>query len=81
MPLPVSFKEITLEEVKLYIEKLNKHKATGDDGITGETLKAASDDTLKYLLVVYTGVGENESPPQHWKSGIIVKLQKEGRFT
>lgn len=56
-PLPASSEEtekITLEEVKLSIEKLNiNYNATSDDSITEEMLTAASDDTLKHLLELY----------------------------
>lgn len=36
LPLPATSEEITPEELKPSIEKVNNHKANGDDGITGE---------------------------------------------
>lgn len=36
LPLPATSEEITPEGLKPSIEKVNNHKANGDDGITGE---------------------------------------------
>jgi hypothetical protein len=73
--------DITLEEIKVVIKKLKKHKATGDDSITGEMLKAGDPNTLKYLLILYNQVWQNELPPKQWKNGNIVKLPKNGNLT
>ena len=79
MPLlNTSCENITLEEIKSTIKNLKNHKATGDDGISGEMLKAADDTSLNHLLYLFNQIWQNESPPQQWKNGIIVKLPKKG---
>ncbi|XP_039282916.1 uncharacterized protein LOC120351043 [Nilaparvata lugens] len=74
--------EIPLErlvrEVQLAVEKLNRNKAPGEDGIPAELLKDAGDHLAEQLQKVIHKVWVTERMPEDWTVGLICPIHKKG---
>ncbi|XP_052261550.1 uncharacterized protein LOC127865671 [Dreissena polymorpha] len=76
--LDINLGNITVTEVNEAIHKLKNGKASGDDGVCPEMLKAADTVTPQLLCQILQKIWESEEAPSDWKTGTIVKLPKKG---
>ena len=68
----------TKSEIMKALKEIKNGKAAGIDEIPAEILKADVDMTAKILLPLFRDVWNEESPPEDWLQGIIVKIPKKG---
>ena len=71
---------ITVGEVKEAIRKLKNGKAPGEDGVCPEMLRAEDQETTSILQSILQDIWENETPPDDWNTGVIIKLPKKGNL-
>ena len=81
-PMPVEFvdpegPEILLEEVTKAIKGLKEKKAPGEDGITGEHLKALDGESLKILTAMINDIYNTGNIPKDLKQSLFVKIPKK----
>ena len=69
--------EILIEEVKKAIEHLKESKAPGEDGITGEHLKALDEEALKTLTDILNDIYNTGVLPNDLKQSVFVKIPKK----
>ena len=79
--LDISDAYITKEEIKRAIKETASGKSAGIDAITAEMLKVDLETAANTLEEIFRCVWDNESVPDDWKKGIIVKLPKKGDLT
>ena len=68
----------TKTEITKAIKHLKSGKAAGADGIPPEALKADIQTSTEMLHPLLTKIWEQESVPEDWKKGHLVKLPKKG---
>jgi hypothetical protein len=73
----VNSNPFTLAEITGAIKGLKNGKAAGVDNLCAELLKAGSREMTEWLLHLCNNAWEQETVPQEWKKGIIVKLSKK----
>nr|KAG5701644.1 hypothetical protein BaRGS_019333 [Batillaria attramentaria] len=71
----------TEEEIKQAMKTLKNGKAAGVDGVTAEMLRAEETMTPRLLAEMFQKIWEDESPPDTWKTGLIVKIPKKGNLS
>lgn len=71
-------REITVEEVKLVINKAKLNKAPGEDRITYEFFKNATDNFLEVLTSVYNRLFNEGSIEKSFITTIIFPIHKKG---
>ena len=69
--------EILIEEVKKAIKHLKESKAPGEDGITGEHLKALDEEALKILTDILNDIYNTEVLPNDLKQSVFVKITQQ----
>ena len=69
---------ITQEEIREAICQTKGNRAPGEDRVTADMLKADTDTSAKGLEKLFNKVWEEETVPEIWKRGIIVKIPKKG---
>ena len=79
--LSINTSEITAVEVRGAIDRLKNHRSPGEDLITGEMLKAIGDVGLSKLTTILNNVWQNETVPNDWRRGIIVRIPKKGNLS
>ena len=72
--LPIDLEEITLEDIERAIKGMRHHKASGEDNIAVELVKATSDENLIAWLKLYSCVGKTQKILLDWRNGTIVKI-------
>ena len=88
-PIPVAIPEAELvldvnttkpskEEIAKAIQKQKNGKAPGPDGISAEILKGVVNTSTQMLYEIYAKVWEEETIPEDWKEGHLVKIPKKG---
>lgn len=60
------------------ISTLKNGKATGPDEITAEAIKANIETSVSILYKLIKKILEEESFPEEWKHGILMRLTKKG---
>nr|KAG5692668.1 hypothetical protein BaRGS_022668 [Batillaria attramentaria] len=75
--LDISTNPPTKTEIIKAIKSLKSGKAAGPDGIPPEALKADIQTSTDMLHPLLRKIWENESVPQDWKKGHLVKAAKE----
>lgn len=60
------------------ISALKNGKATGPDEITTEAIKANIETSVSILYKLIKKIWEEESFPEEWKQGILMRLTKKG---
>lgn len=60
------------------MEKNYKNKSPGNDSITGEMLKAGSEETVEMLHNLLNRVWQEKKIPQEWKEAVIIPSHKKG---
>lgn len=68
----------TVREIEEAILSMKDNKAPGIDQITAEMLKADSQLSAQTLYPVFKHIWENETFPEDWMQGILVKVPKKG---
>ena len=68
--------EILLEEVTKAISGLKENEAPGEDGITGEYLKALGEEALKVIMTMLTDIYNTGIMPKDLKQSVFVKIPK-----
>jgi endonuclease/exonuclease/phosphatase family metal-dependent hydrolase len=71
----------TRTEIRNAIKALKNGKAAGIDNITAEVLKVDVELVADTLKPLFEEIWEQESFPEDWLEGIIVKLPKKGDLT
>ena len=79
--LDVELGPITIQGVKDAIKTLMNCKATGDDKVHAEMLKADEQDMPQLLEYILLDVWDIEVTPDAWKIGTIIKLPKIGNLS
>ena len=78
--LKVILGKITKKEVRKAIKALKKNKTAGIDQIFAELLKRISETIVTWLTYLFNLVWEQESVPENWTKGVVVKLSKNGNL-
>ena len=71
-------KPISCTEIEEAILETKGNRATGEDKISADMLKADPTMSAKCLVELFNKVWVEEEVPEAWKKGIIVKLPKKG---
>ena len=66
------------EDIRRAIKSLKNRKAPGIDNIHTEMLKADINTTSRVLTDLFRSVWEQDTIPEDWCKGLIVKLPKKG---
>ena len=69
------------EEIAKAIRNQKNGKAPGPDGISVEILKGDINTSTQMLYEIYAKVWEEETIPEDWKEGHLVKIPKKGDLT
>lgn len=69
------------EEITSQIDRLKANKATGEDGIKAEFLKAAGPNTIKEITALMQEIWQTEQIPEDWKTALIHPVHKKGDHT
>ena len=88
-PIPVAIPEAELvldvntakpskEEIAKAIQKQKNGKAPGPDGISAEIFKGNVNTSMQMLYEICAKVWEEETIPEDWKEGHLVKIPKKG---
>jgi hypothetical protein len=72
-------KELSQEEMEKAICNLKINKAPGEDDITAELIKNASQELKERLYALICKIWRDEKMPDDWKVGLIVPLFKKGK--
>ena len=70
--------EITTEEIKKAIAKMENRKAPGIDVITAEVLKAGGDPMVAMLHKIFNTVYDTEKTPKDWAKMMVTPIHKKG---
>ena len=73
--------EITRGEIKNALGDMKSKKAPGIDSTTADLLRVDTDNTLQVLHELFNKIWEEESVPEDWLRGLIIKLIKKGDLT
>ena len=79
--LPISCHKPSKAEIRKAIKALKLGKAAGPDGIPAEAIKADLKTTTDVLHSLFSKVWEEETLPEDWKEGVIIKIPKKGDLT
>ena len=69
---------ITENEVRDSIRKLNNGKAGGIDGIVPEMLKVGGERIVRFLTVLFNRVFDTGIYPREWSKAIVIPIFKKG---
>jgi hypothetical protein len=73
--------EPSVSEVKIAIEKLQRHKSPGIDQIPAEMIKAGGRIIRSEIHKLINSIWNKEELPEQWKESIIVPVYKKGDKT
>lgn len=68
----------TKEEIRKALSHIKNNKSPGNDSITGEMLKAGSEETVEMLHNLLNRVWQEKKIPQEWKEAVIIPIHKKG---
>ena len=77
----INIGEITREEIRSALGDMKSGKAPGIDSITADLLRVDTDTTVNVLYELFNKIWEEESIPEDWSRGLIIKLPKKGDLT
>lgn len=69
---------ITCPEIVKAIRETKGNRASGEDRITSDMMKADPDTSAMCLVGLFNAVWSKEEVPEDWQKGIIIKLPKKG---
>ena len=72
---------ITEEEVAIHFRKLKNNKAAGNDGISAEFCKYASEKLITPFCAIFNYLFDRGEYPTQWSEGLINALHKKGDLT
>ena len=70
--------EITLEEIKIHLNKLKNKKAAGEDEILNEMLKSSNDVLIEVYRKLFNIIIKTEKYPREWSTTLTKLIHKEG---
>ena len=70
--------EISIEEIKDHIKKLKNNKATGEDMIMNEMIKASNNEILELYQAIFNKILNEEKYPNNWNTSLTQVIHKEG---
>ena len=73
--------EITREEIRSALRDMKSGKAPGIDSITADLLRVDIGTTVSVLYELFNKIWKEESIPEDWSRGLIIKLPKKGDLT
>ena len=76
--LPLNCNKPSKSEIRATILASKNGKAAGPDGVPAEALKVDMSTSLDILYRLFVRIWEEESIPEEWQKGIIVKVPKKG---
>jgi hypothetical protein len=71
--------ELTVEETRNAVASMDKKKAPGEDGITGEVYKSAFEVFPRYITAMYNGCLRRAFFPKRWKTAKLIPTVKPGK--
>jgi hypothetical protein len=71
--------DFTVEETRNAVASMDKKKAPGEDGITGEVYKSAFKVFPRYITAMYNGCLQREVFPKRWKTAKLIPTVKLGK--
>ena len=74
----ISNKKTNIKEIKEHIQNLKNNKATGNDRIMNEMLKASNDETLQLLDALFNRILVEGKYPANWNTSLTQLIYKEG---
>lgn len=69
--------EVSLEEVRDYLNGLDTSKAYGPNGITARLLKQCSEQIAPSICVIFNNPLSSGRIPREWKSAVITSIRKK----
>src|SRR5215469_3424085 len=72
-------KDFTIEETRNAVTSMNRKKAPGVDGITGELYKSAFEIVPRYITAIYNGCLRRGVFPRRWKAAKMIPIVKPGK--
>ena len=73
--------EITRGEIRSILGDMKSRKAPGIDSIMADLQRIDTDATVQVLFELFIKIWEEESVPEDWLRGLIIKLSKKGDLT
>ena len=70
--------DILMDEVRAAISSLSNNKATGDDGVASEMLKASGETGVKIMHKICNIIWKSKKWPGSWKKLVMIALYKKG---
>ncbi len=67
---------ITCEEIRRALNQMKSRKASGNDEVTADLLKAGGVPVLQWLHLIFTDIWENEEMVEDWNLAILIRLYK-----
>jgi len=71
--------DFTVEETSKAVVSMDKKKAPGEDGITGEVYKSAFEVFPRYITTMYNGCLRRGVFPKRWKTAKLIPTVKPGK--
>jgi len=71
--------DFTVEETRNAVASMNKKKAPGEDGITGEVYKSAFEVLSRFITALYNCCLRSGILPKRWKTAKLIPIVKPGR--
>ena len=76
--LTINTNKITKVEIKEALKTLRLGKAAGVDDLPAELLKVNTQQTIEQLSIILNNIWQQETVPQEWQRGILIKIPKKG---
>ena len=76
--LPLNCDKPSKSEIRTAIQALKDGKAAGPDGVPAEAMKGDLSTSVDIIHRLFARIKEEESIPEEWRKGIIVKVPKKG---
>ena len=71
--------DFTVEETRNAVASMDKKKAPGEDGTTGEVYKSAFEEFPRYITAMYNGCLRRGVFPKRWKTAKLIPTVKPGK--
>jgi len=72
-------KDFTIEETRNAVASMDKKKAPGEDGITGEIYKSTFEIFPRYIMALYNSRLRRGVFPKRWKTAKLVPIANPGK--
>jgi len=71
--------DFTVEETRNAVASMDKKKAPGEDGTTGEVYKSDFEEFPRYITAMYNGCLRRGVFPKRWKTAKLIPTVKPGK--